>query len=89
MSDAGRRIERLRGHVVASSGAGSCGVDVAPTSYVLKLAPELPCIAPSGSLKGRTVFITGASRGCVAPVPVYRCVYVSVYGCLYLRVPSV
>lgn len=36
--------------------------DPLATAFVLKAAPELP-ISPGGSLAGKVLFVTGASRG--------------------------
>lgn len=41
------------------------------TGFVMHVAPELP-IAPFQSLRGKTLFITGASRGYVALTVAWR-----------------
>lgn len=59
-----RRLLVLAGHLRAApvGARRTIGLEAAPAGFVLRRAETLP-IDPSGSLRGKTLFITGASRG--------------------------
>lgn len=67
-----RRLDRLVAHASgapigaaaeAGAGAGCGGVARAPTAWVLQNVDKDPAINPTASLRGKTLFITGATRG--------------------------